>query len=375
MQCPSCDFSNIPGSVACARCQTRLDLDGIDVLPPRAGDHIIPLRMRQTCWRLNSAIDQFSISRAVTSRVPELADLPRLLRGVIPGWTQRRDGRHALGWTLTIVWIVLVLGAIYLRGGARGWPAYFAVVGWHGMAISLILAPSLRSASLAHRAAVGIATWLLLNALLYVPAGTLMSRLIVPIQTDALIGGRGVRPGEVLLHQGPWLRPPSYRRGDVVVYVIHRRNLPGVYIQEGRLIDRVLGVPGDAISMTPTSVTVNGRTLSEADELPLRSIPLRTDTFVLDADEYLIVPSLGRFQLYGIDRTPPLPMELMRVHHEDILGRVVYRTRPFWRAGSIDWLEMTREEERAAREAASATPPSAETASPNAAGAESGGTR
>lgn len=375
MQCPSCDFNNIPGSVACARCQTRLDLDGIDVLPPRAGDHVIPLRMRQTCWRINSAIDQLSISQAVASRVPELADFPRLLRGIIPGWSQRRDGRQALGWALTIVWIVLVLGAIYLRGGDWGWPAYFAVVGWHGMAISLILAPSLRTASLAHRATVGIATWLLLNAFLYVPAGTLMSRLIVPIQTDALIGGRGVRPDEVLLHQGPWLRPPSYRNGDVVVYMIHRRTLPGVYIQEGRLIDRVLGVPGDAVVMTPTSVTVNGRTLGEADELPLRSIPLRTDTFVLEADEYLIVPSLGRFQLYGIDRAPTLPLELMRVRREDILGRIVYRTRPLWRAGSIDWLEMTQEEERAAREAVLTTTPSAEATSPNATGAGSGGSR
>lgn len=54
MQCPSCEFNNMPGIKRCARCQASLSLDSVSVLPPRASrrEKAIPSRVRSTLTRM-----------------------------------------------------------------------------------------------------------------------------------------------------------------------------------------------------------------------------------------------------------------------------------------------------------------------------------
>ena len=52
MQCPNCQFQNMPGANACVRCGTSMQLraEAIDVHPPRARPLVLHLR-RWIPWR------------------------------------------------------------------------------------------------------------------------------------------------------------------------------------------------------------------------------------------------------------------------------------------------------------------------------------
>ena len=41
MECPSCTFQNTPGTNACVRCGTVLDLRAVDFIPPRASQSAV----------------------------------------------------------------------------------------------------------------------------------------------------------------------------------------------------------------------------------------------------------------------------------------------------------------------------------------------
>lgn len=358
MQCPSCEFNNIPGSRACARCRSRLDLSSVDVLPPRAGDHAIPLSMRRVGWRVRAAIENELAEN--TERFHRLLGshitATTLARGIIPGWGQRAQGQRTLGWIATGVWAILVLAAVYLRGGPGGWPAYFMLVGFHGFTLSLLMTRMLRDLSFVPRVLVGLASWVLLNALIYIPAGWVMSRLVVPIPTHALADGRGIRSGEVVMRQGPWLREVPYQRGDVVAYSTEYARGRAVYGTEGLLIDRIIAVPGDAIRTGPTEILVNGVALKRQDELPLREVRFPKAEFIVGENEYLIIPSMGRYYINGRDaQGAPQVLanmsNMMRVPATSVVGKVVFRTRPYRRFGPLDWNEPTLAEERATAEA------------------------
>ena len=342
MQCPSCDFNNIPGSRACARCQSRLDLASVDFTPPRAADHAIPLRVRQVGWRICSLSDGAGLAQWLRLHFPSQVDSLRIACGIIPGWGHRRSGQQALGWLLTAVWLVLVLLAAYTRGGAFGWPAYFALVGWHGFTVSLLLIPVLRESSLPYRMFIGLSTWALLNLVMYMPAWWLVSRMIVPIPTHALMAARGIQPGDTVLRQGPWLRPHAYSRGDVVAYHVERFYGGGAYIHEGLLIDRIIGAPGDIVELADNRISVNGQRVEEVDLLPLRdNFPCGSATFTLRDGEYVIIPSTGRFTLQGMPAQRAAINGIARVPQDRILGRVIFRTRPIWRAGPMRWIDDT----------------------------------
>lgn len=354
MQCPSCEFNCIPGSRACARCGTRLDLEGVDVLPPRASDHAIPLPLRRATWRIRISLanEVYDIAHGLSRRLGIYTEPAIIARVIIPGWGHRAANKRSLGWAMTAIWLVLVVVAIYLRGGPGGWPAYFMLVGWHGFTLSLLMTPILRNASFAERLLVGVAIWVLLNALVYVPAGWLMSRLVVPVPTHALPDGRGIRTGEIVLRQGPWLRPPHYQRGDVVAYSTRGARAAGVVILEGILIDRIIAVPGDSVRITPNAIFVNGEQVDRADQLPLAHVRFVEDQFIVSQDQYLILPSMTRYMIYG-GHTTSAPVAaihaLKHVPHENVLGKVIFRTRPLMRAGPMDWNEPTAAEEAALR--------------------------
>ncbi len=314
--------------------------------------------MRRIGWRVRTAVANELAESAERFRrlLGSHITATMLARGIIPGWGQRAQGQRTLGWIATGVWAILVLAAIYLRGGPGGWPAYFMLVGFHGFTLSLLMTPMLRDFGFAQRIFVGLASWVLLNALIYVPAGWIMSRLVVPIPTHALADGRGIRSGEVVMRQGPWLREVPYQRGDVVVYSTDYARGTGIYIGEGLLIDRIIAVPGDAIRTGPNEILINGVALTRQDELPLREVRFPTAEFILGEDEYLIVPSMGRYYINGRDAQGAPQMlagmaNMIRVPAESVVGKVVFRTRPYWRFGTFDWNEPTLAEERAAAEA------------------------
>lgn len=342
MECPSCTFQNVPGLRECARCRSLLDLGQVDITPPRAGDHVIPLRFRSGVVILvGDAIDRLrSFRRSAASAINPDVDVPALLRTIVPGWGHRSVGLKRLGLCLTVGWIVLIVVAILLTGGLGGWPAYFALVGWHGLAVSLILGRPLTRCNILERAAVGVAVWTVLNLCIYLPAGWALHGLVHPFRVTGIINGPLLRNGDVVALTGRWNRPSQLQRGDVVVYVINGSNLTAAhaYIRPGFGIDRVLAVAGDQVTSDGVDIIVNG------EPLPRELRPLRpaafTPKFSLTVPEgtSIILASALAWAGHGegyrgyIDDAA---VNIAKVSNAAVVGKVMGRWRPFSRFGPL----------------------------------------
>ncbi|MFA6043760.1 MAG: S26 family signal peptidase [Phycisphaerales bacterium] len=339
MQCPNCEFNNIPGQRTCARCTSVLDFGSIDVTPPRAGTTVIPLRFRSRLEIIASHIDYrlANASRRLGASVLNDVSVAPLLRSIVPGWAHRHRGQRRLGWFLTWVWLGLMLVAAALMGGPFGWTAYFAVVGWHGLAINLILNRRLIEMNVLARMGTGLFIWVCLNAFIYLPAGVMLQRLVTPFQADGILSGPLLVDGDLLLTTGPALRPTAYQRGDIVLYRVRGDSLRAGYTninaRDGFGVERIIGLPGDHIEVEGATIKVNGAPVSAAD-LPIRpGFRAFSCNLVLPKGCYFIVPSTLVMQVYHMDQaqTSELLSSASQVRSDDILGRVLIRWRPFRR--------------------------------------------
>lgn len=344
MQCPNCEFNNIPGQRTCARCTSVLDFGSIDVTPPRAGTTMIPLRFRSRLEIIVSSLDRrlAGVSRRLGGSVLNDISIAPLLRSIVPGWAHRHRGQRRLGWCLTCVWFLLVLLAAALMGGPFGWTAYFALVGWHGLSINLILNRRLLELNMLSRMAIGLFVWACLNVFVYLPAGSLLQRYITPFQANGILSGPLLEDGDLVLLTGTGTRPSTFRQGDVVVYRIDRfTNQEGhAYAQvgDGWGIDRIVAVPGDHVQVDSSGIRVNDQPLPES-AMPIRAgyQPFRCD-LTLPENRYFIVPSSLRSRFYNIrqDQIDSMFTVVSTVPADRITGRALIRWRPFSRTGFFD---------------------------------------
>lgn len=343
MQCPNCEFNNIPGQRLCARCTSVLDFGSIDVAPPRAGTTVIPLRFRSRLEIIASGIDLRigGISRRLGASVLNDVSVAPLLRSIVPGWAHRHRGQRRLGWFLTCVWLGLILLAAALMGGPFGWTAYFALVGWHGLAINLILNRRLLEMNVLARMGTGLLIWGCLNIFLYLPAGVVLQRFVAPFQVNGILSGPVLSDGDILLTTGPAIRPEVIQRGDIVLYRLSRDALRAGYAninaRDGFGVDRIIGLPGDHIEVEGSSIKVNGDPVFPA-EMPIRPgfHPFACN-LVLPEGAYFIVPSTLVMRVYYMNQAQmsDLFSSASVVRSEDILGRVLVRWRPFRRMGVL----------------------------------------
>lgn len=341
MQCPNCEFNNIPGQRTCARCTSVLDFGSIDVTPPRAGTTVIPLRFRSRLEIIASGIDLRigGISRRVGGSVLNDVSVAPLLRSIVPGWAHRHRGQRRLGWCLTGVWLGLILLSAVLMGGQYGWTAYFALVGWHGLAINLILNQRLLELNVLARMGTGLFIWGCLNVCIYLPAGVLLQRYITPFEAAGILSGPLLADGDLVLLTGASCRPTTFQQGDVVVYQLDRlTNQQGhayAQIGNGWGIDRIIAVPGDHVQIDLGGIRVNDEPLPDF-AMPIRPgyRQFRCD-LTLPENRYFIIPSSlrSRFVNTSQEQIDSMFTAVSTVPAESISGRAIIRWRPFARAG------------------------------------------
>ncbi|MDX2133108.1 MAG: hypothetical protein SFY69_13770 [Planctomycetota bacterium] len=338
MECPNCNFQNVPGMRSCARCQSLLDFSSLAIDPPRAADAVMPLAVRHAAIRARISLGQTfaDIARRSSSIFPQELNRPALLRSVIPGWGHCYLGYRWFGRVAIAIWLALIVTTLLLNGVADGWFMYFILVGWHSFVISLLLARVLSTQPILTRALVGLCMYALLNAAIYLPARWLFHGVARPFSLSGIGTTEVLRNGDTVIHTGRWNRPDSFRPGDLVVYDIHAISVPGAYIRGGVGVDRIVAGPGDAVSGADSTLLVNGAPLA-ASASPLRA-PYRFPTFgiSLGDDEYFIVPSLFNFQGQLPANARDLYIKACVVREADITGKVLWRSGPLSRFGSID---------------------------------------
>jgi signal peptidase I len=177
---------------------------------------------------------------------------------------------------------------------------------------------------------------LLLFALVYLPAGWVVSRWATPLTLD--YAAAPFAPGDVLL-----LNPRAYgeatppRPGDVVMYHQAFRqarapaNGPAYVIAEGDVIDRVLAGPGDTVRWEKGGVWINGQ---ESPHLPLN--PRRPPDglkWTVPAHNYVILPTTS--VAINPNITAEMWQQVSLIPESEIRGRVYFRTQPLSRWGRI----------------------------------------
>ncbi len=342
MQCVNCGFENIPGMQQCVRCQSSLDLAEAVVAPPRAGRYRAGTRLRQG-WnglrlRLKDLTQALPRWRPRSGPLDHVAWEALVQSAVLPGLGLICRGRRLAGWLLLGAWLGCITSAVALYGSQAGAWLLMGAVAAHGMAILAHLGPGLAELTTLGRMWRGGMVFAVLALAVYLPPQILLGRFYVPLQVPAGMPANPVlRAHETVFREGPWRRPERYARGDLVFYRIHAQQHGGVYVRQGHGLDRVVGLPGDQVTVTGGEVLVNGMPPARGLLGAVSGLP--DLSYTVGPDEYFILPTMaGLQQLHGPladQQVTPVLLRVSRVRSDDVLGRVVFRTFPWSRWGPV----------------------------------------
>ncbi len=336
MQCPSCQFENMPGAPVCGRCGAHLRLAAapIDVNPPRASARAKQLRRWFPSYRYAAEL-RSAATRLSGALSPEF-DWDRLpagifLRMAVPGWPQRYLGQPQRGRFMLALYLALLAVGVLSIGTTFGALVLGGALAVHCSSIIDVLWPA------AHgwrtRLAISAACIAVVGTLVYAPVAWAASQ-VVGVRTIALTAGP-LHAGDALLYR-PGGSPDV---GDVVLYeitpgTVQTRTTGGYaaqYVVRGEQIDRIIAGPGQSVTWKRRQLWVDGQ--------PSRWQPL--DPAAVDADLQFTVPA----GYYGIlpstrpQNAPQYPPEVWQamslVPRQSILGPVLLRHQPIWRWGRL----------------------------------------
>lgn len=332
MQCPSCQFENMPGVTACGRCGSSLRLATltIDVHPPRARAWRKRLRRLTPAPRIAaSARDMIEpgwtiMHGAVRIIIPPW---PALWRLVVPGWAQlhlgqKQAGRIFLGlYAGLMVLSILTLGTLW-TGLALG-----AAISVHISAVLNLIVQT--PGGLSSRLISAALASAVIALIVYVPAGLVLDR-IASLQTVTSDVAPFKRGDVVAVNRlAYWRSPPAC--GDVVFYRLHLqsiRGLPaGINIANGTGVDRVLAGPRAKIQWDGRVLHVDGEQ-STWQPLNTERMPGQLAAEVPDG-YYLILPSTVSYSGHNVPAN--VWQALCLVPEANIEGAVYMRVGPVYR--------------------------------------------
>jgi hypothetical protein len=349
MQCPNCNFNNMPGTQRCFRCATSLVLHATDLVltPPRAGKRTKVLR-RWFHWRPmwyqvrdspanlsmltgrlgldtdNGFVDfghLFGIDAAI-----KIYRVPKCLCAIIPGLAHLMIGAAFRGALYAIpFWLLLGFGLLTV-GSIPGSVALGLAAAIHLASIIDIWIMPEHSQT---ERFVHVPIWALAYLLaLYLPvawivtSGWTVRRFLLPSRTFAT--------GDTILFRTLTGRGGDPRPGQVVLFDLGIRQAPdpsGVHRilrGAGECIDRIVAGPGSTVLLSKGKLYVDGR--------PAQFLPLNPSS--LPAELRLEVPPDCVCILPSTDTMVPAAMAWQQysfVRPERILGRAVVRNYPLSR--------------------------------------------
>jgi hypothetical protein len=342
MECPSCQFHNMPSSNGCVRCGTRLDLSGVNYLPPRASGSMAIRAARVRFDKLAMATgDVFNfLMKPIRARRIELRHTTAtdLLASVIPGLGQMRTGQRKVGRAIFTIWAGALALTCLSVGTSWFWLFATIVIGSHCTAINLLLMEDLRGHTLLQRIFVGLGVYLTLMLLVYMPVWWTASQMGTIYVMPPGVHSTTVRPGDSLLLTSNWTMRP-YARGDLVRARFDFLMHGAVVYQRLETVDRIVAMPGDSLIIRNGVLFVNG-TLAPPEMLPLEPLPGSfTFNVVCPPDHAIIFPSAVQWQAtLGVPQGGYRSLYLSNrylVPLSDIEGQVVMRLRPLRRAGAV----------------------------------------
>ena len=332
MQCPNCQFENMPGTMHCARCSMSMQMGAavLSIEPPRAGAwrkrlrrHI---RYRQGYYRVRDAgvTALHSVGHELTRRTHIfLPTTGVLLRMIVPGWAHFHLGHRARGHLLLSCYLLMLLMSLVTFGSTLSGVALGLLFAVHTAAVIDLLMHTDESATGRFLFTAGIMA--VLFFVLYAPAGYFVT---------SIVGARQIRQsappfeaGDVVVFNPRAYRSESPSVGDVVVYWMNGTSGPGYMRQAGESIDRIVAGPGSVMRWENGRLTVDGKL---AEVLPLNPAGIPSGmTAEVPPGHYGILPSTGNWR--GMAADPRLWTDACTVPKNMIRGKVYLRHYPWSR--------------------------------------------
>lgn len=338
MECPNCTFQNAPGSPRCVRCQSVLQLAGVDVIPPRATPGWAGVVQRRTARSRREGARSMARFGASLRR-PWMRELSvsALAWSILPGLGHVRHNQRHAGFVILAAWTLLLVSALLMIGSARSWLLIFAAISLHSLAFSLLLAPVLQRMPFVRRALAGMGLYLALLGMIYYPIYAVASRTFRVLPVAWIHDSGDLREGDVLLYTSDWTRPEIWRRGDLVVVRIDPLQSGGTVMRGGYAVDRIVGLPGDTVSFKNGELLVNGEA-PPPEAMPLRGLAgIPEFRAAVARGQYVVIPTSLRWNTAAEHRAAVRAMvqKASRVPDSHLLGRAFWRARPLGRAGRL----------------------------------------
>jgi hypothetical protein len=236
----------------------------------------------------------------------------RLIFGIlIPGL-----GLHQAGHcrTAKVVWglyaaSLLAFFAWLGQGGAT--VAALLMLALHSISISFVLQRSFPGLRLGIRVVVGLVLFVMVLVLVYMPATRFIGRhLALPLRLEERVVVFNAFSGN-----------RNLARGEFVAYSIPSRMEPGIMVQSGHGMDRLLAGPGDRVVFGPDEFRVNGVSSARREFMPV------SGELVVPEMHWFIWPASTRIQ--GAPAAHEFLLRVAVTDENDIVGRPFKRW--FWR--------------------------------------------
>lgn len=214
--------------------------------PPRAGSEV---HVRRQVHRASAGVRR--LAQALKRRTPSTLSLAQTLAALlIPGlvfhWNGPRFVARVIWAAMAAALLVFVAGVGTLTGNV----AFGILISAHAISVSHVLRPTLVRARLAVQMLAGLAVFVLLTQLIYMPARTwFYENVAMPLQIE----GRTV----VVNPRASW---EGIAKGDWVAYRIGgTTGGHTVVVHSGYGLGPVLALPGDRVGFGEASVIINGQ--------------------------------------------------------------------------------------------------------------------
>jgi hypothetical protein len=263
MQCNQCHFENMPGLTRCFKCGSVLVAsEPLDVNPPRMRRWKKPLRDFNRMIRGSGVAWQIPRPAWIKSVADDI--FLGMVVSVIPGLGHYLYGRLRSVIWLLLIWLLLILGCIFMYGSSVAMFLFGLAIGLHGwIAISCSYLEHQKEFS--RRVGVMAVLCLVFAFLYYTASGWIFSDFVG--QYSAMnFESYKVKYGDFLLARHSLLHKQLLLPGDLVLaHAAYVGGHDGLFDRnEALVVGQIIGVPDDTVTVKEGVYSLNDKTLDRA---------------------------------------------------------------------------------------------------------------
>jgi hypothetical protein len=341
MQCPRCQFENMPGQARCFKCGSVLgDSGGVLVIePPRQAGWKRPFRSVGRSVRGLMPERAAQLRGAPGSRVGESLIALRSLGvlavefvlGLIPGLPFVLEGQFRRIRLFWLAWLVFSCAALFLYGLAAGYLMLGLAVAIHAWLMFSHQVLGVVEGFGERVAVVLVLVFVLLAIYPWLP------RTVVPglacVRSTMAFPHYRIAVGDALLARRA---PDEPKRGTIVYFDAYGYGIhggAGGLMGGASTLGQIVGLPGDEVTLHEGGFVVNGRALDK-ERYPCPDwLRGREETFHLTGPRQYFVTC--QYQVRRVGLPEGLVGQLCMVDRSRIQSRAFMLWSPLWRRGLL----------------------------------------